>query len=89
MAGGKFFWFLLFNLLTLIYFTFFGKSGFACCFARLVLWRPACPSTCYLVTGQRCVLPVFYNLHAAFSNSHFLQVYVSGSEQSRYLMCRC
>jgi len=26
MAAGKFFWFLLFNLLTLIYFTFFGKS---------------------------------------------------------------
>ena len=24
-AAGKFFWFVLFNLLTLVYFTFFGK----------------------------------------------------------------
>ena len=30
IAAGKFFWFLLFNLLTLIYFTFFGESGLSC-----------------------------------------------------------
>jgi len=32
LFAGKFFWFLLFNYLTLIYFTFFGKSTRLLCF---------------------------------------------------------
>lgn len=79
MCAGKFFWFLLFNYLTLIYFTFFGKH-------LMLFWRNTATS---LATYRALPSPCSPFACCSRSNNKLIVLWQSQSSSSWGLSRQC